>query len=198
MDRSLARIGLAVSRTVLSTFKNTVDLQYSIRMQYGARKAVIPSLHSWVVIALTTSVAIGCTAHARDPVGEIVALMDAQVTAWNAGDIEGFLEGYLNSPDLIFASRGTFARGWDSTLRRYKKAYRPEAMGHLTFSDVEVFPIDDDYAWAIGKWALETTNANPHGAFTLVLHRTRAGWRIIHDHSSGVVETEETTRSSEQ
>lgn len=117
---------------------------------------------------------------------EILAVMNAQIGAWNRGDIEGFLDGYERSPDLLFASRGTFARGWDSLLERYQKAYPEGKMGTLEFSDIEVHPIAGDAAWVVGKWRLDMGNKKPHGAFTLIFERTTGGWKIIHDHSSGV------------
>ena len=121
-----------------------------------------------------------------DPETDIRAVMDAQVEAWNRGDIESYLEGYMESPELIFASRGTFSRGWDPLLKRYKVAYPEGNMGTLRFDGVEVHTINDDTAWVIGSWWLEMENSSPHGAFTLIFRKTENGWRIIHDHSSGV------------
>ena len=141
------------------------------------------------VLTLITAAAMsaGCTSgDTANPEPAIRAVMDAQVTAWNRGDIEAFLEGYHKSPDLLFASRGTFARGWESTLERYKHGYPEGKMGTLGFDEVEVYPIGSDAAWVVGKWHLTMEDANPHGAFTLIFKKTDSGWRIIHDHSSGV------------
>ena len=121
-----------------------------------------------------------------DPETHIRAVMDAQVEAWNRGDIESYLEGYVKSPELIFASRGVFSRGWDPLLKRYQVAYPEGSMGTLRFDGVEVHVIDDEMAWVIGSWWLEMDGSTPHGAFTLVFKKTEEGWRIIHDHSSGV------------
>ena len=118
----------------------------------------------------------------------IRAVMDAQVSAWNRGDIEAFLEGYLRSPELLFASRGTFSRGWEPLLDRYRKAYPEGSMGHLSFDGLEVRLVGNDAAWATGLWKLAKENGSPHGAFTLIFLKTDDGWRIIHDHSSGVPE----------
>jgi ketosteroid isomerase-like protein len=60
-------------------------------------------------------------------------------------------------------------------------------MGVLTFSEIEVRPLGADYALALGRFALKRTaegGGDANGRFTLVLHRTKAGWKIIHDHSS--------------
>ena len=44
----------------------------------------------------------------------IRAVLDSQVSAWNRGDLEGFMTGYWNSPDLTFFSAGTQTSGWDA------------------------------------------------------------------------------------
>lgn len=124
----------------------------------------------------------------EDPSSAILAVMDAQVEAWNRGDIEGFLEGYVKSPDLLFASRGTFSRGWEPLLERYRTAYPEGKMGRLSFGDIEVNPMGENAAWVVGHWALEMEDSSPHGAFTLIFVRNQEGWRILHDHSSGVPE----------
>jgi uncharacterized protein (TIGR02246 family) len=136
---------------------------------------------------LATAVNTGCRSSSFDEDdAQIRAVMDAQLAAWNRGDIDGFLEGYIKSPDLIFASRGTFARGWDPLLERYKVAYPTGNMGTLRFDGVEIHPMGEDHAWVIGSWYLDLADTSPHGAFTLVFQKTDDGWKIIHDHSSGV------------
>jgi ketosteroid isomerase-like protein len=126
------------------------------------------------------------SSHGGNSEEEIRAVMDTQVEAWNNGHIERFLEGYVKSPELIFASRGTFSRGWDPLLQRYKVAYPDGDMGKLRFDGIEIHLIGDNTAWVVGSWWLEMDDSSPHGAFTLIFRKTEEGWRIIHDHSSGV------------
>ncbi len=113
------------------------------------------------------------------------ALLEAQVAAWNRGDIEGFMRGYEQSADTIFISGDTVTRGWQTVLDRYKKGYTTRAqMGALAFSELEITPLSKDTAVVIGRWQLKRASDTPHGRFTLIFRRTRAGWRIIHDHTS--------------
>ena len=120
------------------------------------------------------------------PEQAIREVMNAQVKAWNRGDIEGFLTGYLKSPELLFASRGKFTHGWDTLLERYKSVYPEGQMGRLRFHGVAVHAMGDEAAWVTGSWQLEMEDSSPHGAFTLILVKTGTGWKIVHDHSSGV------------
>ena len=112
----------------------------------------------------------------------ILALLEAQDTAWNQGDIEGFMAGYLRSPELRFASGGNITRGWDETLARYKARYGTGAeMGTLTTSDHEIEILSPDAAIAHGKWQLDWQGKQPWGLYTLVLRKTDGEWRIVSD-----------------
>jgi beta-aspartyl-peptidase (threonine type) len=117
------------------------------------------------------------------------AVLDAQVAAWNKGDLEGFMQGYWRSPKLSFTSGGKVTRGWDETLANYKKRYQSEGkeMGKLTFSDLEVEPLAPDVVLVRGRFGLVLAHSKdrPTGVFTLVVRKLPEGWRIIHDHTSG-------------
>ncbi len=111
--------------------------------------------------------------------------MNKQVAAWNRGNIEGFMEGYWNSPELKFVSGENVTRGWQPTLNRYKKSYDSKAkMGVLTFSDLQIDVLSKDAAVVLGSWSLQRASDNPHGKFTLIFRKFKDGWKIVHDHTS--------------
>ncbi len=112
-------------------------------------------------------------------------VLEAQVAAWNRGDIEGFMDGYARSSDIAFVSGDEVRRGWQTVLERYKKTYGSrEKMGVLAFTELEITPINRDAAVVLGRWQLTRTSDAPHGRFTLIFRRTPQGWRIVHDHTS--------------
>lgn len=115
-------------------------------------------------------------------------ILEAQVEAWNAGDLERFVKaGYWRSPELCFFSGGEVRRGYDDLLDRYRASYQGEGreMGKLAFSELEEFPLDPANTLLRGRWRLEFADGSTRGGlFTLLLHRTREGWRIVHDHTS--------------
>src|SRR5688500_20373972 len=70
---------------------------------------------------------------------DILAVMDAQVVAWNRGDIDTFMNGYWKSDKLVFASGNDITRGWQTTLDRYKKNYSSrDKIGTLSFGNIEI------------------------------------------------------------
>src|SRR5213595_792785 len=118
----------------------------------------------------------------------INAVLKAQQTAWNRGDVDAFLVGYWQSPELTFSGSNGVSRGWDGVLARYKKNYPDRAaMGELNFSDLEFRFLGSDAALVIGKWHLRRETAGDiGGVFTLVWQKFPQGWKIIHDHTSTV------------
>ncbi len=112
-------------------------------------------------------------------------LLEAQKTAWNRGDLEGFMDAYWKSDQLAFSSGGRTTRGWQATLDRYKKKYQSTGqMGHLEFSSLEVTGLGDAAAMMLGRWQL-TENDHPAGGnFTLIWRKFGDQWKIIHDHTS--------------
>jgi beta-aspartyl-peptidase (threonine type) len=117
----------------------------------------------------------------------IRALLASQVDSWNRGDLEGFMAGYWKSPELSFISGATETRGWEPTLKRYRKKYQGDGkeMGKLDFFDFRVEVLGPRSAFVRGHWHLQMRNGQePHGLFTLILRKFPEGWRIVHDHTS--------------
>lgn len=117
----------------------------------------------------------------------INAVLKAQQAAWNRGDVDAFLVGYWQSPELTFSGANGVSRGWEGVLARYKKNYPDRAaMGELNFSDLEFRFLGSDAALVLGKWHLKRDIGDIGGVFTLVWQKFPEGWKIIHDHTSAV------------
>jgi ketosteroid isomerase-like protein len=111
----------------------------------------------------------------------------SQVEAWNHGNLENFMAGYWNSPDLTFFSGATVTKGWKPTLARYQQRYQSggNQMGHLEFQDLDIDLLSRRSAVVTGKWKLTMSDGKtPHGLFTLIFMRFPEGWKIVHDHTS--------------
>jgi beta-aspartyl-peptidase (threonine type) len=120
------------------------------------------------------------------PADAIRAVLDAQVVAWNKGDLDGFMKGYWESEKLTFFSGSEKTSGWKATLERYQKKYKSEGkeMGKLTFSELEIDVLGRDSALVRGRWQLVLSKDKPGGLFTLIFKKLPDGWRIVHDHTS--------------
>jgi ketosteroid isomerase-like protein len=114
------------------------------------------------------------------------AVIEAQQAAWNRGDIEGFMDGYAREETTTFVSGDTVTRGWQTVLERYRRRYDTRAkMGTFAFTELELKPLSPFYTMATGRWQLTLESGEaPRGRFTLILRRTAAGWRVVHDHTS--------------
>ena len=113
------------------------------------------------------------------------SVLDEQVKDWNTGNIERFMRGYQSSPATRFASGGNITLGWQAVLERYQRTYSNKAaMGHLTFSEIDITVLADDAALVFGRWHLKRDKDEPSGLFTLLFRKTDTGWKIVHDHTS--------------
>lgn len=123
------------------------------------------------------------------PEDAIRALLAQQAADWNRGDLPAFAMGYKNSPDILFIGR-TINRGYDGMLAAYKQGYATrEAMGMLTFSDLQVQPLDVTFATVTGRFHLDRTTAgggNADGYFLLVAEDTADGWKIVRDDTTAL------------
>ena len=119
---------------------------------------------------------------------DVRAVLTHSEEAWNRGDLAAFASYYDDSPETTFIGREVVRGGVQAILARYRRAYPTrEAMGTLTFSNIDVRTLSADLALVTGEFHLERTSAgggNAAGRYTLILRKTPAGWKIIHDHSS--------------
>jgi ketosteroid isomerase-like protein len=146
-------------------------------------------LRLWLLTLLLVS-STACAAPqppGRDADTGVRAVWAAQVEAWNRGDLDGFMEGYWKSPDLVFFSNGTETRGWQATLDRYRARYQAEGtqMGTLDFPELDMLTLGAEAAMARGRWRLKMPDGKESSGMTSVIFRKLPeGWRIVHDHSS--------------
>src|SRR5947208_8481900 len=83
-------------------------------------------------------------------------VLERQQQAWNRHDLESFMAGYWNSPELTFFSGARISSGWRATIERYRKTYQSEGreMGKLEFSDLKIDALAPDGAFARRAWHL--------------------------------------------
>jgi len=149
------------------------------------RPTKLPALSLTALLAVVAACAAPQETPPPAPIGvhsQIEMLLLESAEAWNRGDLEGFLIPY--HPSITFASGDRMRRGLDEVREMYRQAYFTDgAPPRLTFDRMESRTLGDGQVLTTGRWRLAGTPAQ-EGLFTLVLSRTPAGWRIVHDHSS--------------
>jgi ketosteroid isomerase-like protein len=104
-----------------------------------------------------------------------------QVSAWNQGDIVSFMHGYDDSPKTTFIGKSV-EHGYAMILARYQRNYTSrDAMGQLTFTDLDVRMLGAEHAVVTGRYHLtrsETGGGEASGNFSLVFEKKPEGWKI--------------------
>ena len=127
--------------------------------------------------------AINTNAQIKDDL-QISSVMKEQMAAWNAGDMDRYMNTYWRSDSLMFIGR-EIEVGWNYVLKNYKRAYPDTAsMGKLDFEIVKMKRLSVLYYSVVGKWQLKRSAGDQNGAFTLLFKKIKNKWVIIQDHSS--------------
>lgn len=150
------------------------------------------SLTLSIFLLLLISSAGPAKAQASAPAAETLAInhvLQKSADDWNRGDLDAFATSYKNSPDTLFIGR-TIQHGYAQMLARYKHAYPSrDAMGTLSFSHLDVQPLDARFATVTGDFHLTRSTSgggNADGYFLLVLEHTMAGWKIVRDDTTAL------------
>ena len=148
------------------------------------------SLQFFLALISTTNLMASAGADAireNDAKSAIELVLRTQQAAWNRHDLDSFMAGYWNSPELTFFSGAKEHDGWQAAMDRYRAAYSGPGheMGKLDFSGLRIELLGTDAAFVRGTWLLTMSDGKtPHGLFTLVFKKFSDGWKIVHDHTS--------------
>lgn len=117
---------------------------------------------------------------------QIRAILDRQTRAWNAGNLDQFMEGYWKNDSLMFIGKTGVTYGWRPTLENYKRGYpNRSAMGILSFNILKVEQLAADCYFVLGRWHLKREEAGDlSGHYTLIWKKIDGEWVIVADHSS--------------
>ena len=116
---------------------------------------------------------------------DIMKVMKFQENAWNSGDINSFMEGYIKSDELVFSGKSGPVYGWNETKNRYLKNYPDtQTMGQLKFTVNKIRSVSSDVAFLIGEYYLTRSTEDSYGYFTLFWKKINNKWLIISDHTT--------------
>ena len=139
------------------------------------------------IVSLLLAGLLAMPASAASPADEARNGFAQQRAAWNRGDLEGALDLYWNSPELVWVDRSGLSRGFAEFARglRADFAGRPQAMGVYTGEVLEARDIDADTGMLVVRWSI-ARDSKPlmGGVSTQLWERAGDRWRIVFEHAS--------------
>jgi uncharacterized protein (TIGR02246 family) len=106
---------------------------------------------------------------------------------WNAHDMEGHLEAYWKSPELLVVVDSEQFNGWQQLHDSYVNGYPDHsAMGFITPARIQVKLLKPDLALALTWWSVSFPSSKKKvvGNTTLNLQKFDDGWKIVASHTS--------------
>jgi uncharacterized protein (TIGR02246 family) len=118
---------------------------------------------------------------------QIYDLMLKMLDRWNAHDIEGYLEVYWNSPELLIVVDSEQFIGWQQLHDSYLNGYPDRtSMGFIEPEHIQVKLLKPDLALALTWWSISfrTSKQKVVGNTTMNVQKFDLGWRVIAAHTS--------------
>jgi Protein of unknown function (DUF3225) len=106
---------------------------------------------------------------------------------WNAHDIEGHLEVYWKSPELLVVVDSEQFNGWQQLHDSYINGYPDRgAMGFIQPKRIQVKLLKPDLALALTWWSVTFPSSKQTvvGNSTMNLQKFSDGWKIVASHTS--------------
>jgi uncharacterized protein (TIGR02246 family) len=106
---------------------------------------------------------------------------------WNAHDIEGYLEVYWKSPELLVVVDSEQFNGWQQLHDSYTNGYPDRnSMGYISPARIQVKLLKPDLALALTWWSITFPHSKQKvvGNTTMNLQKFGDSWKIVAAHSS--------------
>jgi uncharacterized protein (TIGR02246 family) len=119
--------------------------------------------------------------------GEFSGMLGRSARAWNRGDLDAFMEDYLDSSRTTYVGRrGVVLHGRAAIREVYAPRFAPGGVrDSLSFEDVQVDSLAPGVAHVLAVYVLSRGDSTvARGPTSLVMLRVGGRWRIVHDHSS--------------
>jgi hypothetical protein len=101
---------------------------------------------------------------------------------WNAHDLEGHLEAYWKSPELLVVIDSEQFNGWQQLHDSYVNGYPDRAtMGFIEPARIQVRLLKPDLALALTWWTINFPSSHQKvvGNTTMNLQKFDDGWKIV-------------------
>ncbi len=129
----------------------------------------------------------GKTSASKSDAQLVYELLLKMLDRWNAHDIEGHLDVYWKSPELLVVVDSEQFNGWQQLHDSYMNGYPDRgAMGFIQPKRIQVKLLKPDLALALTWWSVTFPNSKQTvvGNSTMNLQKFSDGWKIVASHTS--------------
>jgi uncharacterized protein (TIGR02246 family) len=106
---------------------------------------------------------------------------------WNEHDIEGYMQLYWKSPELLVIAGAEQFNGWQQLHDSYVNGYPSRTeMGSIQSKRIQVRLLKPDLALALTWWSISfpASKQKEVGNTTMDIEKFNDGWKIIASHTS--------------
>jgi hypothetical protein len=118
---------------------------------------------------------------------QIYKVLLKMLDRWNAHDLEGHLEVYWKSPELLVVVDSEQFNGWQQLHDSYVNGYPDRnSMGYINPARIQIKLLKPDMALALTWWSISfpTSKQKVVGNTTMNLQKFADGWKVVAAHSS--------------
>ena len=118
---------------------------------------------------------------------QVYGILLKMLDRWNAHDIEGHMEVYWKSPELLVVVDAEQFNGWQQLHDSYINGYPDRsAMGFIRPKRIQVKLLKPDLALALTWWSVSFPSSKQEmvGDSTMNLQKFDGGWKIVASHTS--------------
>jgi hypothetical protein len=118
---------------------------------------------------------------------QVYEILLQMLDRWNAHDIDGHLEVYWKSPELLVVIDSEQFNGWQQLHDSYINGYPDRnSMGYINPARIQVKLLKPDLALALTWWTISFPNSKQKvvGNTTMNLQKFDDGWKVVAAHSS--------------
>ena len=118
---------------------------------------------------------------------QIYEVLLKMLDRWNAHDLDGHLEVYWKSPELLVVIDSEQFNGWQQLHDSYVNGYPDHnAMGFINPARIQIKLLKADLALALTWWSVTFPNSKKKvvGNTTMNLQKFDDGWKIVASHTS--------------
>jgi ketosteroid isomerase-like protein len=154
----------------------------AISALFLCRPAIAQGLNGWEFDSLRANSNIS-----KADAQQVHEVMLKMLDRWNAHDIEGYMETYWKSPELLVVIDSEQFNGWQQLHDSYVNGYPNRiAMGFIQPKRIQVKLLKSDFALALTWWSASFPSSQETvvGTSTMNLQKLEDGWKIVASHTS--------------